>query len=241
MGTIRAAASSVVRMIADSAQPMPRAASAAARPVPRAPARLSGRRPTLRDSSAAARGLLLVVLGIVSIDAAQAQFENNRRPPRPDVTLPDGPARQVILRNCTKCHGIDEYGYYALDRAHWDAVIERMKTAKSGLAEGTDISDADKEILLDWLVAEYGPDSEPLPRQYVIRPLEDFELLNDARASELLETGCSECHSVDTVLDATLTVEEWRLRLMLELSRGGGVLIADTEPLVQWLIDRGAR
>lgn len=241
MSTIRAAASSVVRMNSDPARPMPGGSSAAARPMPPAPSRLSGRRPTLRGSSTAARALLLVVLGIVSIDAAQAQFENNRRPPRPDVTLPDGPARQVILRNCTKCHGIDEYGYYALDRAHWDAMIERMKTAKSGLAEGTDISDADKEILLDWLVSEYGPDSEPLPRQYVIRPLEDFELLDDARASELIETGCSECHSVDTVLDANLTVEEWRLRLVLELSRGGGVLIADTEPLVQWLIGRGGR
>ena len=230
-----------------------------------APARLSWRQPKLRQSSAAVRGsllvckvagiifnvpsgrsaaaggLLLVVLGILSIDAVQAQFENNRRPPRPDVTLPDGPARQVILRNCTKCHGIDEYGYYALDRAHWNAIIERMKTAKSGLAEGTDISDADKEILLDWLVAEYGLESEPLARQYVIRPLEDFELLDDARATELIETGCSDCHSSDTVLDANLTVEEWRLRLMLELSRGGGVLLADSEPLVQWLIGREGR
>ncbi len=238
MGSIRAAASSVLRMNSDPVRPMPGGSFSAARPMPPAPARLSGRRPTLRGSSAAARALLLVALGIASIDAAQAQFENNRRPPRPDVTLPDGPARQVILRNCTKCHGIDEYGYYALDRAHWDAVIERMKTAKSGLAEGTDISDADKEILLDWLVAEYGPDSEPLARQYVIRPLEDFELLDDAGATELIQTGCSECHGVDTVLDANLTVEEWRLRLMLELSRGGGVLIADAEPLVQWLIGR---
>ncbi len=218
-------------MISEPPWPIPRALSA-------------GRFASLgatRDFRYGLPGLLLLVLASVSIDAAQAQFENNRRPPRPDVTLPDGSARQVILRNCTKCHGIDEYGYYALDRAHWNAVIERMKTAKSGLAEGTDISDADKEILLDWLVAEFGPDSEPLARQYVIRPLEDFELLDDARATELLETGCSECHSVDTVLDANLTVEEWRLRLMLELSRGGGVLIADTEPLVQWLIGRDGR
>jgi mono/diheme cytochrome c family protein len=199
--------------------------------------RYSAPRKTLRPYRASLLISLVVTAGALS-EPALAQLENNRRPPRPDVTLPDGPARRVVLASCTQCHGIDEYGYYAMDREHWAAVIERMKTAKSGVVEGTTISDEDREILLDWLAAEFGPDSEPLRRQYVIRPLEPSERLDDETALAKLETGCTECHSLDSVRDARLDAEQIRERMTLEISRGAGVLIADAEPLVQWLLDR---
>ena len=38
-------------------------------------------------------------------------------PTRPQVVPPQGPVRQVIFKNCTSCHGIDDYAYNALDRA----------------------------------------------------------------------------------------------------------------------------
>ena len=55
---------------------------------------------------------LLAVICLAVVPAA-AQFTSNSRMARPDVTLPLGPARGVILNSCTACHGIDEYGYYA--------------------------------------------------------------------------------------------------------------------------------
>ena len=109
---------------------------------------------------------VLVVIGTAVVPAA-AQFTSNTRPARPDVTLPVGPARDVILRSCTACHGIDEYGYYALDHAGWDEIIERMKTTSSGVVQGAVIADADKVILLDWLVKQFGPESTPFPREYL--------------------------------------------------------------------------
>ena len=39
------------------------------------------------------------------------------RPTRPKVERPDGPVWEVIRKNCTACHGIDDYAFYALDRA----------------------------------------------------------------------------------------------------------------------------
>jgi hypothetical protein len=68
------------------------------------------------------------------------------------------------LKRCTACHGIDEYAYYAMNRADWRALVDRMKVARSGVVVGTDISDAEVEILLDWLVVEFGPDAKPFPR-----------------------------------------------------------------------------
>jgi mono/diheme cytochrome c family protein len=108
--------------------------------------------------------LATAVLATVVVVPIAAQPPNRGRPARPVVTLPDGPVRQVILGRCTACHGIDEYAYYAMGRDDWRALVERMKTARSGVVEGTKISDADLEVLLDWLVAEFGPDSKPFPR-----------------------------------------------------------------------------
>lgn len=166
---------------------------------------------------------------------ADAQLRANRRPPRPTVTLPEGPVRHVILESCSACHGIDEYGYYAMDRAHWNSLIERMKTAKSGVVEGTVISDADKALLLDWLVAEFGPDSTPMPREYVVRELEPTERLGASQANLELESACTSCHTLERVYAADLDAAEWRERVTREIGRGAALLIADAEPLVQWL------
>jgi cytochrome c2 len=169
---------------------------------------------------------------------ARAQLRANRRPPRPEVTLPDGPVRQVILKSCSQCHGIDEYGFYAMDREHWAAVIERMKTAKSGVVEGAKISDADREILLAWLVAEFGPDSTPMPRRYVVRELDESEKLDGAAATATLEAACNDCHTLERIERAELGPEEWRERLTQEVGRGARLLIQNVEPLVQWLAER---
>src|SRR3954451_14908531 len=45
------------------------------------------------------------------------------KPTRPQVETPKGPVRQVILKNCSSCHGIDDYAYNALDRAGWRELI----------------------------------------------------------------------------------------------------------------------
>ena len=45
------------------------------------------------------------------------------RATRPQVVPPQGAPRKVIFKSCTSCHGIDDYAYYALDRAGWDALI----------------------------------------------------------------------------------------------------------------------
>jgi cytochrome c5 len=142
----------------------------------------------------------------------------------------------VILSSCSACHGIDEYGYYAMDRASWDALIERMKVTKSGLVEGAVISDADKEILLDWLVANFGPEATPFERRYVVRPVTDETRLDDAEATSLLNRACLGCHSpLEPILGAGLDESAWRERLTAKIATGVPLLIDEVDPLIDWL------
>lgn len=166
---------------------------------------------------------------------AIAQLFRNGRPARPEVTLPEEPVRSVILNSCTACHGIDEYGYYAMDRDGWLALIERMKVTPSGIVEGAVISDTDREILLDWLVGEFGPDSTPFPREYIPRRLTDADLLSDADAAVRLSTSCESCHTLDRVRIARMDEAQWRRRVTDEIGRGAALLIGDADPLIEWL------
>ena len=61
------------------------------------------------------------------------------RATRPKVQRPDGPVWEVIRKNCIACHGIDDYAFYAQDRAAWQKLI----AAKHKPGEAT-LSDADQ-------------------------------------------------------------------------------------------------
>jgi len=180
-----------------------------------------------------AKRLILLVLAAAVATPVAAQ--RNVRPVRPNVTLPEGPVRNVILKSCTACHGIDEYAYYAMARDDWLALIERMKVTPSGLITGAVIGDEDREILLDWLVAEFGPESTPFPREYIPAPVSESDILSDAQAQAQLADACASCHTLDRVHESRLAVAQWRATLVRELGRGAPLLIDDVEPLVDWL------
>jgi cytochrome c553 len=150
------------------------------------------------------------------------------RPTRPQVKPPQGPARQVIFKYCTSCHGIDDYAYNALDRAGWDAHV----TAKH---RGMDVPlpPADRAILLDWLSERFGPNTKPFPRTYV--PQEITTYLSDADAETLITRACSSCHGAEKVNDARNTEEGWRVIIVDMRERGARISDAELERLVEWL------
>jgi len=181
--------------------------------------------------------LVTAALAFAVAAPAFAQGAASRRPPRPTVTLPEGPVRQIILKSCAGCHGIDEYGYYAMGRDAWRALIERMKTTPSGLVPGAVISDADTEILLDWLVAEFGPDATPFEREYVVREVTEADRLSDADARAKLDAACLACHApLEPILRAGLDESEWRTTLTGKIATGVPLLIDEVDPLIDWLL-----
>jgi mono/diheme cytochrome c family protein len=154
-----------------------------------------------------------------------AQF---RKATRPQVTRPDGPVWQVIRKNCTSCHGIDDYSFFALDRAGWQALIE---TRHKG--EGVVLSDQDRNTLLDWLVSKFGPGSKPFPRTYV--PPEITTFFSDPEAKRLLDRACAQCHPLDRVDKARYPEERWRVIGLEMREKGAKLTDEELERLVEWL------
>ena len=176
--------------------------------------------------STAQASLVLMVLSAALALPANAQI--GRRPTRPQVVRPDGPVWQVIRQNCTLCHGIDDYAFFALDRAGWQALIE-SKHKGSGAA----LSEGDRSILLDWLVIRFGPTTKPFPRTYI--PPEITTFFSDPEAKRLLDRACTTCHPLDRVEKARYAEDRWRVVAVEMRERGAKLTDEELERLVEWL------
>ena len=166
------------------------------------------------------------VMAVTVVAPVAAQFGN--KPTRPQVEPPKGPVRQVIFKNCTSCHGIDDYAYNALDRAGWTALIE---TKHKGLH--VPIVEKDRDLLLDWVVAKFGPGSRPFPRSYV--PPEITTFFSDPEAETLLGRACTSCHVLDRVNEARYSPDRWRVVSLDMRQRGAKLTDEELERLVEWL------
>jgi len=171
--------------------------------------------------------LVLAVLAAAAL-ATPLSAQIGRKPPRPQVVRPDGPVWQVIRKNCTQCHGIDDYAFYALDKPGWQALLESKH--KEG---GAVLAEADRNILLDWLVSKFGPASKPFPRTYI--PHEITTFFSDPEAKRLLARACSGCHTLDRVEQARYPEERWRVLAVDMRERGAKLEDEELERLVEWL------
>jgi mono/diheme cytochrome c family protein len=163
---------------------------------------------------------------LVATVSMNAQFLS--KPTRPQVKPPDGAVRRVIFKNCTSCHGIDDYAYNSLDRAGWNALLESRHSALKSM-----IVDADRQILLDWLAVWFGPDTKPFPRAYV--PPEITTYLSDGEGEALITRACTRCHGVDRVNQARNSADAWRVVMVDMRERGAQVTDEELEKLVEWL------
>jgi cytochrome c2 len=169
-----------------------------------------------------------VVILLVVAAAAPATAQFLEKPIRPQVVPPKGAVRQVIFKNCTSCHGIDDYAYNALDRAAWSAFIdEKHKGLKVSIAE------KDRAILLDWLAERFGPTTKAFPRAYVPPTITTF--FSDADAQTLLGRACAGCHTLDRVNDARFSPDRWRVITVDMRERGAKLEDEELERLVEWL------
>jgi hypothetical protein len=169
----------------------------------------------------------LAVAALVWVAAAPVAAQLGRAT-RPQVTLPQGPTRHVILDNCTSCHGIDDYAYSALTRDGWDAYLTAMH-------RGMDVRLAadDRDVLLDWLAERFGPGTNPFPCAYV--PPEITTFFMDAEAEVFIARTCTTCHPVDRVNDGRHTAERWRAIVVDMRERGAVIGDTELERLVEWL------
>src|SRR6266498_3155710 len=164
----------------------------------------------------------------VALGSAAVSAQIGGRPTRPQVIPPKGPARQVIFKYCTSCHGIDDYAYYAQDRAAWDTLIT---TKHRGL--DVPFPAADRAILLDWLADRFGPDTKPFPRTYLAHEATTF--YSDAEAEAALTRACTSCHDADRYNNARFSPDRWRVVIVDMRERGAKVEDEELERLAEWL------
>jgi mono/diheme cytochrome c family protein len=150
------------------------------------------------------------------------------RPSRPQVVPPQGPVRQVIFKNCTSCHGIDDYAFNSFDRAGWDAYIDSEHAGRN-----VSLTREDRELLLDWLVSKFGPGTKAFPRTYVAREVTTF--FTDAEAEAVLGRTCVTCHALDRVNEARFSPDRWRAITVDMRERGARLSDEELERLVEWL------
>jgi cytochrome c553 len=162
----------------------------------------------------------------VSLVAAPAIAQ--RKPARPQITRPDGPVWEVIRTYCIDCHGIDDYAFFAFDKAGWSKLIETKHPAPKIV-----LPDQEKTLLLDYLVANFGPNTKPFPRTYV--PQEVTQFFSDPEAYRLLNRACTKCHGMDRVEKIRNAEERWRAITLDMRERGAQISDEEVEQLVEWL------
>jgi hypothetical protein len=168
------------------------------------------------------------IFAVVCLFAFGPYAMAQRKASRPAITRPDGPVWDVIRKNCISCHGIDDYAFFALDKAGWQKLIE---TKHQGA--GISFSDPDRDVLIDWLVSKFGPDTKPFPRSYV--PPEISVFLSDPEANRLVDRACTRCHGRDRIDLRRYAGERWRTITIDMRERGAKMSDEEVEQLVEWL------
>jgi virginiamycin B lyase len=77
-----------------------------------------------------------------------------------DKVYPPGPGRQVLERVCMSCHGVTFISLKQWDRAAWNAAIDMMSKRVEGMDTAVPpgkLSPRDRQLLLDYVVANFGP------------------------------------------------------------------------------------
>jgi hypothetical protein len=174
--------------------------------------------------------ILIKVLSVLLFSSVATSIFAQGSATRPQVPLPDGPLRNVILKNCVSCHGIDDYAFHALSRERWDTLLEEMHV---GLPVNT-LSHNDRNLLLDYLADSFGTEQTPFPRRYIPPEIDTFYGEADGRVA--LDIVCTECHELDRVYETRATLERWRV-LLLEMRARGAAMPDDhdLERMAEWL------
>jgi hypothetical protein len=176
------------------------------------------------------RKFTFAALGTIAVWAAWITMPAmaQRGATRPRVQMPQGEVREVIRKNCTACHGIDDYAFFAVDRAGWQSLIETKHKATPA-----SISSQDLSVLLDWLVSKFGSNTKAFPRTYVAPEIKTF--FSDPEAKRLLDKACTGCHDIERVNQTRRTEEGWRVLAVDMRERGAKLTDEELEQLVEWL------
>jgi hypothetical protein len=98
--------------------------------------------------------LLLALLGLVIVSlvvaCGGAQEEPATAPPE-EETSGELSGEELLEARCTRCHALDIVEGATKTQAEWESTVERMR------AKGAELTDAEAQVLVDYLASTYGP------------------------------------------------------------------------------------
>src|SRR5215831_7782716 len=106
----------------------------------------------------------------------------NTRAARQD--LPEGKGVELARDKCVVCHEADVIVAQRLSRQGWTREVEKM------IRWGAQVSDAEKEILVDYFAARFKPNSGP-------NSAPSATATGDEPGRKIFEERCLLCHEAD--------------------------------------------
>ena len=136
--------------------------------------------------------------------------------------LPEGKGVELARDKCVTCHEADVIVAQRLSRQGWTREVEKM------IRWGAVVSDAEKEILIDYFAARFKPGSGPSSAASAPAAGADS-------GRKIFEEKCLLCHEADLTRQQRLSRQGWT-REVEKMIRWGAVVSDDEKaPLVDYL------
>ena len=68
--------------------------------------------------------------------------------------LPEGPGKDVVVKACTSCHGVDNFTSKRNTREDWKSVVETM------IGYGAEVTPEQSEIIVNYLTKYFGKEAK---------------------------------------------------------------------------------
>lgn len=99
------------------------------------------------------KGTMKLQLFFATVMAAAAQDVQNNQ-----VKLPDGPGRDVTVKVCTTCHGLENVVRVRMTKQRWGTVVDDM------VSRGATASDDEIEQIINYLAANFSKPKQEDPK-----------------------------------------------------------------------------
>jgi cytochrome c5 len=98
--------------------------------------------------------LLLALLGLVIVSLVVACGGGEEGPaalPPEEETSGELSGEELLEDRCATCHALDIVKGATKTQAEWESTVERM------IEKGAELTDAEAQVLVDYLASTYGP------------------------------------------------------------------------------------
>lgn len=129
-------------------------------------------------------------------------------------TLPDGPGKEVVQRQCLSCHNVRIATNKRGNEDDWADTVSKM------IGRGANISDDDAETIVEYMAAHYGPSA---PKQEVAAPAKAGDSSTSQPSSSSLSTGDAPADKTEPPANIPINVNKAvidELESSLDLSKG---------------------